>query len=192
MLLIFLSSQAQEAPFIRSFELEYQKAVFDPSRGIALRANHAWKEKEKSTLQTGLMLTGLLAPGSSPTTTGTLSEFNSRLRLQAHTGYERQLLGSRKFYGIAEIFVGLRMGLITGSLDQGSQNFNRDFSAATLQWDAGTRLGLGYHLGETWGIQLTLNNSWRQINNPLGLPPGLFFWGPDVLALVGVGVNYRL
>lgn len=192
LLLSFACLQAQEAPFIRSIELEYQKAVFDPSRGLSLRANHAWKGQEKSILQTGLTLTGLLAPGSSPSTTGTLSEFNSRLRIQAHTGYERSILGSNKLYGIAEVFVGIRLGIISGSLNQTSQDFDRGFSATTVQWDAGTRIGLGYRLGEKWGVQLTLTNSWRQINNPLGLPPGLFFWGPDVLALGGIGLNYRL
>lgn len=187
-----LGSLQAQGPFIRSIELEYQKAIFDPARGLAIKANHAWKSTDKGVLQSGLLLSGLSAPGSSPGTSGTVDEFVGSFRLQAHTGYERLIFGSDRLYGIAEAFIGARISIVSGSLDQPSQEFNREFSATTLQWDFGTRLGLSYMISSKVGLQLTLTNSWRQVNNPLGIPPGIFFWGPDVLALVGVGASYRL
>ncbi len=194
-LLLYLGtapSIAQELPFIRSVELEFQKAIFDPARGLSLRANHAWQSGKKGVFQSALLVNGLLSPGSSPGVSGELEEFNGSFRVQLHTGWERYFGQKQRVYWLGEMFLGLRTSVVSGSLNQSSQNFNRDFTGITPQWDFGSRLGLGAHFGPHWGAQLTLTNSWRQINNPLGLPPGLFFWGPDILALVGFGVNYRL
>jgi hypothetical protein len=183
---------AQSNPLIRSAELLVQKAVFDPSVGLALKADHTWVNREKFSCQSGLMLSGLLAPGASPYTTGTTQEVNGSLRAQVHTGITRSLSRSHRWYLIAELFVGLRVHVVRGSLDQPSQGFEREVAMTTWQPDWGSHVGLGYRFGEHLGVVLTLTNSWRELNNPLGVPAGLFFWGPDVLALGGIGLTYRI
>lgn len=182
--------QAQ-SPFIHSLEVSYVNAIFDPFQGLSVKANHAWSVTEKRVFQSSLSLAGMVRPGSSPATTGTTDETYTGLRLQFNTGWERNFGEKAQWYGILEGFVGLRGYLISGSLDQPSQDFNREYASTTIRGDFGLRTGLGYRLNANVGLQLTLNASLIDAANSLGPWVGILFWGPDVLSLVGVGVNYR-
>jgi hypothetical protein len=189
----FFSLQAQEnRPLISSFEAELQRAILDPARGLALKANHEWWQKEKSTFQSGVLLSGLLRPDASPYTSGELQEFNGSFRLQLHSGWTWKLGKKGNWQPFAEGFVGLRSYLIRGSLGQPNQNFDRTFSKFTLLGDFGLRLGVGYQIASRLGIQLAFNASLRGLGNPLGIHTGVLAWGPDNLALVGLGVRYQL
>ena len=191
-MLAALGSYGQERPMACSLELEFQKAVFDPSWGLALKANQGWHQGEKYTFYSSLLLGGYLAPGTSPATQGTLRETDASFRMQTHLGSTRRWGAQKRFYSSAELFVGLRLHRISGELQQPSQGFTREVTETTWLLDFGPRLVLGYDLGERLALQLSLTNSWRQLNNPLGPHVGLFFWGPDVLAYGGIGLRYRL
>ncbi|GAB4419441.1 MAG: hypothetical protein OHK0039_31820 [Bacteroidia bacterium] len=187
---VSLASAQATRPLRYSAEVEWQRAIFDPARGLGLKANYAWKVHDRGAFQSGLMFSGLWAPGGFPSTSGVVTEHDTRLRLQGHTGITRYLLRSRRLAVGAELYAGLRLHLIRGSLDQ--QSFRRDFSSTTWQGDFGSRLTLGYQMTSRLGVHLSLTNSWRELTNPLGPLAGLFFWGPDVLALGGLGMSYRL
>ncbi len=180
-----------QSPLLRNVEVGYATATFDPFRGVSLQANHAWRDDGRRAFQTGISLTGMLRPGSSPATSGTVEETFSTVRLQLHSGWERAWGEKARWYGQLEGFVGLRSYVISGRLDQAAQDFDRRFSAATFRGDLGLRLGLGYRLGDHWGLQLTSTSSLLEVDNPLGPWVGLFFWAPDVLSILGLGAQYR-
>ncbi len=191
-LICFSLAKAQDSkPFFQSLEVEYEKATFDQARGLGLKLNHVWKTQKRSIFQSGLMLSALTRPGASPPTTGVLREFNSSLRLQLHAGYEWRFGANRKWLSFAEGFAGLRSYLITGSLDQPNQGFDRNFSDFTVRGDLGYRLGLGYQVAPQWSLQASITGSILEVNHPLGWYTGLLVWGPDYLALLGVGLRYH-
>ncbi|MCI4667233.1 MAG: hypothetical protein MRZ79_03665 [Bacteroidia bacterium] len=181
-----------KSPFINSVVVEYQKATFDEALGLGLGINHWIKATGKRNFQLGLMAYGFGAPGSSPNTSGNLNEFNGGLHLRLHAGLERNYFAKQKLYTFASLYAGLRINMVDGSLNQPNQGFAREVSLTTYNGDFGTRIGIGYRFTEKLGAHVSLTNSWLHATNPLGFWPGMLFWGPDALSLVGIGVNYRL
>jgi len=185
-----LSAQ-EKSPLLNSLEFGYQNAIFDPAQGLTIKANHHWNEKEKSRLQSGIMLSGLLRGNVSPQTTGIQNEAYSAYRLNFHTGWVRYFGKKQKLYGILEGYVGLRGYQAAGSLDQASQGFSREYSDFTVRGDWGLRFGLGYQLTDKLALQSAVTASFIDVNHPLGFYTGILFWGPDVLSLVEVSLNYQ-
>lgn len=181
----------EKAPFIYSAELEFQKATLDQARGIALKLNHQWSQKKHAALQSGVMFSFLNRPGASPTTSGTLAEFNANLRLNFHTGYQWRLGKKKNWNTFLEGYVGLRSYIISGTLNQSRQNFDRSFSEVTTKGDVGMRLGFGYQLAPPLSIQLGVTASLIEVNHPLRFYTGIFAWGPDTMALLALSLQYR-
>ncbi len=192
----FLSAfglRAQESKkIIHSLDIEFQNAAFDPSIGFGVRANHWFHQSERLKRYLGLMVHGFVAPGASPEVSGQLNEFNGNFHLRLHVSNEISFFEKRRLYTTFSVYGGLRLNSVSGSLDQDAQGFDRQFTKHTWGLDYGLRLGLGYRINDKVGLQISLTNSWLHISNPLGILPGLFFWGPDALALGGIGVNVRL
>jgi len=186
-----LSGQSR-AGIVHSLEGGWQHAIFDPAQGGMFKVNHHWRESEKARFQSGIMLSGLLRPGVSPATTGTLNELNTAYRLSLHTGWVRHLGQKQKLYGLLEGYLGLRAYYTRGTLDQPSQGFSRSYSDFTTRGDWGLRFGLGYQLTERLGLQSALTASFIDANHPLGFYTGILFWSPDVLSVAEISLNWRL
>lgn len=172
--------------------IELQHGIFDPAKGLGLKADHIWRQGAKTALQSSLALHGSVRPGVSPGTTGEQSEFFAHWRLQAHTGVNRTLGKAAKWHAVLEAYAGLRGYYVRGSLNQTSQDFDRSFSESTVRGDLGFRMAIGRKLTDRLDIQLSANTSLIEVNNALGFWTGLFYWGPDALGLVGLGLRYRL
>ncbi|MEO1448571.1 MAG: hypothetical protein AAFV07_03535 [Bacteroidota bacterium] len=172
--------------------IELQHGIFDPAKGLGLKADHFWRQGEKATLQSSLALHGSVRPNVSPFTTGEQSEFFGHWRLQAHTGYSRRLGKKANWHGVLELYAGLRGYYVSGTLDQANQDFDRSFQKSTVRGDIGFRMAIGRKLTDRLDLQLSANTSLIEVNNPLGFYTGLYYWGPDALGLVGLGVRYRL
>ncbi|MEM7658902.1 MAG: hypothetical protein AAF399_22455 [Bacteroidota bacterium] len=192
LLLGSLATAQNTAPFIHSIEVEYQHAIFDPAGGMAVKANHLWRQEGRVQLQSGVLLSGHLRPGASPLTTGINEEFNATSRLLLHTGYLWNLGKKQRWKPFVEGFIGLRAYFISGTLNQASQGFERSYSQNTFRGDWGLRFGSGFKLTDRLDAQLSLTSSLINIQHPLGFWIGWLFWGPDALSMVGIGLKYRL
>lgn len=186
--------------FINSYDIELQQATFDESLGLMVKANHWWYTGTNTTphhpketrIQSSIALQFLTAPGTSPFTSGTLNEFTGRLNVRVHLGVERAFFADARGYVFLSGYVGISSVYIRGTLDQNNQGFRRAYTNFDVYGDFGTRFGIGFDLTEQLGLQITMTNSLIHVDNPLGVLPGLLFWGPDALALGGIGIQYRL
>lgn len=186
----FLKAQ-DKAPFIYSAELEFQKGTLEYARGMALKLNHQWNQKEHAALQSGIMLSVLNRQGASPRTSGNLKETNLNIRLNFHTGYQWELGKNKRWNTFLEGYVGLSNFIISGQLDQNAQNFDRSFAATTTRGDFGVRLGFGYQLAPPLSMQFGLTASLIEVNHPLRFYTGIFAWGPDSMSLLALSLQYR-
>ncbi len=185
------STEPLKAKLIHSGEFEIQYGQGGGILGIMGKANHQWFKTGNFRLQSGLL--GNLFYSSEDIqneepVSSTSSNFD--FHLQLHTGIEQSFFKNRLYIAL-EVYIGFYGIFTEGYYKNSSLGINRNYQTSAYLLDYGSRFVLGYKIKEQWGIQLSFNNSWRQVNSPLGFLLGLLAGQPDAKYSLGIGINYK-
>ena len=187
---VIATAQKGERPFFQNTELSFELGSGGGEYGLQVKFNHYWTEAQKINLLSGISYSSFWASEKAEGTLTSSSGYTTDNHLRVYSGITGVFF--KKMYFSAEGYVGVYHAFTKGSFESEAFEVSRDFRSSAFLADYGSRLGIGYQLKERMGIQLTVNNSWRQVDSSLGPLAGLFAGEPDGKLSVGIGVNYRL
>jgi len=181
-----------EKKIINSFDAEIQYGQGGGIIGIMGKGNHWWFEKKQFKVQSGLLVNLFYVSEGYEKNSTKISGSTFDSHIQFHTGIEQSFFAKDKIYLLLEMYGGFYGIFTNGNYENSEFGIERSYKNSDFLWDYGSRFGFGYRVKEKWGIQLSLTNSWRQVNRGIGFLPGFIAGQPDAKYSLGIGINYRL
>ena len=183
-----LNAQNEGNKLIHNVELSLERGLGGGDYGLQAKFNHHWYQNRKVNFSSGLSYSSFW--GSKSKENERTNGFDTDNHLRLDSGLNVNL--SKKMYLFLEGYIGGYHAFTKGSFKHEVFNIDRNFKSSEFLFDYGSRLVIEYRLKDKLGIQLLLNNSWKQINNSLGFYVGLFEGQPDGKMSFGLGINYKL
>jgi len=183
-----LNAQNESNKLIHNIELSLERGLGGGDYGLQAKFNHHWHENRKVNFSSGLSYSSFWGPKKQENIRTNGFDADNHLRL--YSGLNVNL--SKKMYLFLEGYIGGYHALTKGSFKHEVFDIDRNFKSSEFLFDYGSRLVIEYRLKNNIGIQVLLNNSWKQINNSLGFYVGLFEGQPDGKMSFGLGINYQL
>ena len=152
--------------------------------------NHLWHETAKIKVISGISYSTFWGSEKIDGEFSKTNGFTTDNHLRIYTGSSVSFLKKMSFS--IEGYIGGYHAFTKGNFKNETFGINRDFKSSEFLFDYGSRMMLGYKIKERLGIQLSLNNSWKQTDSGLGFLAGLFAGEPDGKMSFGIGVNYKL
>lgn len=175
-------------PLINYTEMSVELGSGGGDYGLQFKVNHLWHETPKINVISGISYTTFWGSEKIDGQFSKTSGFTTDNHLRIYTGASISFF--KKMFFSIEGYVGGYHAFTKGNLENETFNINSDFKSSELLFDYGSRLMLGYRIKERIGMQLSLNNSWNQVDSGLGFLAGLFAGEPDGKMSFGIGVNY--
>lgn len=176
-------------PYSIEFEIHQGKGA--GRIGLAGKINYPWLNKGAFKVQSGILISSYASSNHISKKDYSVSSFTSDNHLQLHTGIEQSLFKKKRIYLFTELYAGGYNVFRKGNLKNSVLSIDREYKNNEFLLDYGSRLGIGYRIKDKWGIQLSLTNSWRQINNGIGVIPSLLLGEADNKMSIGLGINYQ-
>jgi len=189
-LLFILNAQAQE-PWIDSVDTELQLARGAGGAGAWGRANHAWARGSWWSVQSGLAL-GLYG-GSEGREEGPVLTRGTVLdsHLQVHSGLVLHTGPRHTVYTELGLYGGGYVVHTSGEWRHSELDLTQNYSTTALLPDFGFRWAIGLSPRQSWGVQLTLTDSLREIGSNQGVFAGLITMDADAKLVLGLGLQVR-
>lgn len=187
------SAWAQEgstSPFLNSAELSYESGSAGGDYGLQFKVNHLWWAKGRTSFNSGLSFTSFWGSEKIDGTYSQTTGFTTDNHLRFYTGTTFKVL-KRGFLSV-EGYLGGYNAYTKGTIKNEGFGVDREYVSSQWSADFGSRLCVGYHITERIGLQLSINNSWKQLNSGLGPLAGIFAGEPDGKMSTGFGIRYRL
>lgn len=181
------SQNLKKFSLIDSYDAEFLYGSGGGSLGLGAKFNHWLIDKNKWKIQAALMLSTFYTGEAGETKNSSYDDLTLDTHLQFHFGFEKSFFSADQFYVLLETYLGFYNYYNSGSYKNDALKIDREYSVNEFLFDFGTRLGLGYRIKSKWGIQMSLTNSWRQVQYDYGLLMGQ----PDAKLSLGLGLNYR-
>ena len=195
-IILAISVNAQEnttkdkVKLINSYTAEIQMGNGGGYVGLEGGVNHWWIEKGKFRLQSGISLSVFYGSERQDAGASQVYGYNFDTHLRLHTGVEQSMFKKERIYVFFDMYGGGYNIFVDGHIENTELDIDRVYKNSEFIWDYGSRLGFGYRIKDKWGVQLSMTNSWRNINSYGAI--GLILGQPDGKFSIGIGLNYRL
>ncbi|MCI5055462.1 MAG: hypothetical protein MRY83_05090 [Flavobacteriales bacterium] len=183
-------AQDESKPLIDNVEVSFELGSGGGDYGLQLKMNHLWFQTNKMSVLSAFSYSSFIGSERIDGQFSQTKGFTADNHLRFYTGpkisfFKKMIFSIEGYFGAYHAFT-------KGNFKNELFEINRDFKSSQFLFDYGSRLLLGCKVKERLSIQLSMNNSWKQVDSGLGFLAGLFAGEPDGKMSFGIGVNYKL